>query len=321
MQLILLSNKPGGTRSVLVSPRQLAFAAAGAALLVITAATALTYFGLRQLADSDASAVHSLLNASLLQQPHSPASLASAKLASMATRIGHLQAETTVLNLRAEGIAALAGLDPGEFRFDKTPGEGGPAPDPAGGWLSLAELDGVLDRLGTQVGVHADYLDALESGVLNYTVRRELLPSMLPVADAQIGSSFGVRTDPFTGQPAMHEGLDFVAPVGTPVRAAGSGVVVYAGFHHEFGNLVEIDHGNGVITRYGHCSKLNVNVGDVVRRGQLIAAVGETGRATGPHLHFEVRYNNVAQNPGKYLRADLRRAPGFARLPMTKPQG
>jgi murein DD-endopeptidase MepM/ murein hydrolase activator NlpD len=318
MQLILLSNKPGTTRSVLVSTRQLAFAIAGAALLVITAATALTYFGLRQLADSGGAAVYGLLNATLLQQPHS---LASARLDSMATRIGHLQAETTVLNLRAEGIAALAGLKPGEFRFDKTPGEGGPAPDVSSGWLSMGELDSVLDRLGAQVGLHADYLDALESGVLNYTVRKELLPSMPPVADAQIGSGFGVRTDPFTGQSAMHEGLDFVAAVGTPIMAAGSGVVVYAGFHHEFGNLVEIDHSDGVITRYGHCSRLDVKVGDVVRRGQPIAAVGETGRATGPHLHFEVRYRNVAQNPGKYLRADLRRAPGFARLPVAKPQG
>lgn len=319
MQLIFLSNKPGTTKSMVLSTGHLAFAAVGSALLVLVAATALTLFGLQQLARSDATAVKKLLTSSLLPQQQAPANQASTKLESMAKKIGHLQAQTTVLNFKAEGIAALAGIKPGEFHFDKQPGEGGSAPSASGGWLSENELEHVLDRLGVQIGFHSDYLDMLESGVLNFTARQELRPSLPPVAHAQVGSGYGVRSDPFTGAPAMHEGLDFVAEVGTPVVAAGGGVVVFAGFHREFGNLVEIDHGNGVITRYGHCSKLEVKEGDVVRRGQVIAAVGETGRATGPHLHFEVRYKNVAQNPHKYLDAELRHPSMLAHTPASKP--
>ena len=159
----------------------------------------------------------------------------------------------------------------------------------------------------------------LESRVLDYTAQKQYPPTMLPVGNAQIGSGFGMRTDPFLGIPTMHEGLDFVADVGTPIMAAGGGVVIFSGFHREFGNLIEIDHGNGVITRYGHCSRLDVKEGEVVRRGQIIAAVGDTGHATGPHLHFEIRYNGAAQNPSRFLQAELQRLPRIARTPGSNP--
>jgi murein DD-endopeptidase MepM/ murein hydrolase activator NlpD len=116
-------------------------------------------------------------------------------------------------------------------------------------------------------------------------------------------SSFGWRIDPFTGEKAMHEGVDFVADVGAPIFAAASGVVITAEYRPDFGNVVEIDHGNGYVTRYAHASKLFVKPGQVVQRGRKIAEVGSTGRSTGPHLHFEVRYHGVAQNPAKFLRA------------------
>ncbi len=306
MQLILISNRLQMTRSVVLSRRQLALGAVSAALFVLIAATALTFFALPRIAGSSAVSVRDLLLASSAGQPHSPMTLLSTKLDTMATKIGHMQAQTTILDLQSAALAARAGIKPHEFRMETLPGQGGPVPAASSGMLSVDEVEHVLDRLAMQITNHADTLDVLESRVLDYTGQEQLLPRVLPVRNPQIGSGFGMRTDPFTGLQAMHEGLDLVAEVGTPVMAAGGGIVIFSGFHHEFGNLVVIDHGNGIITRYGHCSRLDVKEGDVVLRGQVIAAVGETGRATGPHLHFEVRYKGVAQNPSKFLHADLR---------------
>jgi murein DD-endopeptidase MepM/ murein hydrolase activator NlpD len=128
-----------------------------------------------------------------------------------------------------------------------------------------------------------------------------LLPSIPPVHTGFYSSNFGWRIDPFTGVSAMHEGVDFMADAGTPIYASAGGVVDYAALHPQYGNMVEIDHGNDIVTRYAHASKLLVKVGQVVRRGEKIAEVGSTGRSTGNHLHFEVRYKGIAQNPVRFL--------------------
>ena len=132
------------------------------------------------------------------------------------------------------------------------------------------------------------------------------MPTITPIEATWNASSFGWRIDPISGQNALHEGIDFIADVGTPIFAAAGGMVVLAGRHHQYGNMVEIDHGNDFITRYAHASKLFANVGEIVRRGRKIAEVGSTGRSTGPHLHFEVRYKGVAQNPSRFLQASVR---------------
>jgi murein DD-endopeptidase MepM/ murein hydrolase activator NlpD len=124
---------------------------------------------------------------------------------------------------------------------------------------------------------------------------------MMPVNARFNVSGFGQRVDPFTGQWAMHEGIDFLADTGSPIQAAAAGVVVFAGFHPQYGYVVDIDHGNDLITRYAHTSKIFVKEGDVVQRGTKIAEVGSTGRSTGPHLHFEVRFKGVPQNPARFL--------------------
>ena len=128
------------------------------------------------------------------------------------------------------------------------------------------------------------------------------LPTTLPVKDAALGSFFGYRTDPFAGLRSMHEGLDFSAEPGTPVVAAADGVVLAASFHPEYGNLVEVDHGQGLTTRYAHLSRMDVTPGALVKGGSRIGAVGNTGRSTGPHLHFEVRQFGVARDPAPFLR-------------------
>jgi lysostaphin len=134
-------------------------------------------------------------------------------------------------------------------------------------------------------------------------VRKKAMPTMMPVAAQYNASGFGMRIDPFTGQQAMHEGIDFIVDVGTPVVAAAGGVVQFAGFHPQYGNMIDIDHGNDLVTRYAHLLKILVKEGDVVQRGRHIADSGNTGRTTGPHLHFEVRFRGAAQNPTRFLLA------------------
>jgi murein DD-endopeptidase MepM/ murein hydrolase activator NlpD len=129
------------------------------------------------------------------------------------------------------------------------------------------------------------------------------MPTLAPIVDGWFSSNFGYRIDPFTGQQTFHEGIDFPAETGTTVVAAASGKVVESGLHPQYGKMIAIDHGNGLLSRYAHASQVYVNEGDLVVRGQRVAMVGSTGRATGPHLHFEVRLNGVPQNPARFLRS------------------
>src|SRR4029079_7388270 len=143
-----------------------------------------------------------------------------------------------------------------------------------------------------------------------------LVPYRKPViSEVEFTSGFGVRSDPFLGRPAMHTGLDFRAAMGDPVRATANGKVVSSGWAGGYGRMVEVDHGNGLSTRYGHLSEINVKVGDVIRIAQVIAAVGSTGRSTGPHLHYETRIDGDAVDPQKFLRAGVRLSAGSQRDP------
>jgi murein DD-endopeptidase MepM/ murein hydrolase activator NlpD len=148
----------------------------------------------------------------------------------------------------------------------------------------------------------------VESALMRDRVQARLLPTSQPVSVGYNASSFGWRFDPINGRSTFHEGIDFAAPTGTPVAAAAGGVVVTSEYHHQFGNLLEVDHGNGIVSRYAHASRLLVRAGDIVRRGQHIADIGATGRVTGAHLHFEVLVSGVPQDPSKFLAAGAAQA-------------
>jgi murein DD-endopeptidase MepM/ murein hydrolase activator NlpD len=169
--------------------------------------------------------------------------------------------------------------------------------------LSMADFNERLSLLSRSMENRTDMLSVLEAQLFEQAVKKKLLPTMMPVDAPYNGSGFGWRIDPFTGQNAMHEGIDFQADTGTPVVAAAGGVVMFAGFHPQYGNMIDIDHGNDLVTRYAHLSRLFVKEGAMVQRGRKIAESGSTGRATGPHLHFEVRFRGVAQNPARFLLA------------------
>jgi murein DD-endopeptidase MepM/ murein hydrolase activator NlpD len=229
-----------------------------------------------------------------------------AHLNAMAMRLGELQAQMLRMENVGDRLAKTAGLKPQELPAiepGKPPGRGGAESSLPARNLTVDEFTALVDTLKQQMDVGTDQLSVLEALLMHDSANRKFLPTLFPILDGWYSSNFGWRIDPFTGQNSMHEGIDFTAESGTPVVAAASGKVVFADWHPAYGKMVEIDHGNGLVSRYAHTSAMFVKEGDLVVRGQRIAAVGSTGRSTGPHLHFEVRLNGVPQNPARFLQS------------------
>jgi murein DD-endopeptidase MepM/ murein hydrolase activator NlpD len=220
-------------------------------------------------------------------------------LGAMAVKLGEMQAQLTRLDALGERLTAVAGVR--DIKLSTPPGLGGATTTMPPQNLSLGEFNEKLLAVARQLDNRNDMLSVLEAQLFEQALKKKMMPTMLPVGSPYNASSFGRRIDPFTGQMAMHEGIDFLAELGSDVQAAAAGVVQFAGFHPQYGYMVDIDHGNDLVTRYAHLSKLFVKEGDVVQRGRRIALSGSTGRSTGPHLHFEVRFRGVAQNPAKFL--------------------
>lgn len=222
----------------------------------------------------------------------------------LAVKLGQLEAQSLRLGALGERLAQAGKLDDGEFNFDVQPGVGGPeiaAGDAAYG--TPASLQRSIAALGQRFDQQQAQLAALETLLLDRKMDSALQPAGMPVHDGFIASYFGDRPDPFNGSNEFHTGLDIDAPAGTDIHAVAEGVVTYAGVRSGYGNVVEIDHGNGYATRYAHAEKLLVHVGERVRVGQDIALVGSTGRSTGPHVHFEVWYHGRVINPLAFVRS------------------
>ena len=217
----------------------------------------------------------------------------------LARKLGEVQAKLTQLESLGERVSGLAGINPAEIK--SKPGQGGPLV--SGRPLSLDELQLTLDDLTRLTDQRTDLLTVLESRLFDQKMRSMMVPTQRPVAGGNLGSGFGWRIDPITATSALHTGLDFQADNGTPILSAAGGVVVTQEYHPAYGNVVEIDHGNELITRYAHASAMYVKKGDLVKRGQHIADVGSTGRSTGSHLHFEVLVQGIPQDPQKFLDA------------------
>ena len=225
-------------------------------------------------------------------------------LDAMARKVGEMQARMVQLESLSDRLSGLAGIPlppPTADKRGSPPGQGGALV--ASRPLSMGELQRTLDDLDEISGERADLMTVLESRLLDQLLSKHMIPTQPPVPGHVVGSGFGWRIDPITGRSALHTGLDFPAATGSDILAAAGGVVVTQEFHPAYGNMVEVDHGNQVITRYAHTSRVLVKRGDVVRRGQKIAEVGTSGRSTGPHLHFEVWVKGVWQDPRKFLAA------------------
>lgn len=302
MQIILISDRLGKVRTLALSLRHVLLTA-GLALGVVAGLTACLYWAsMRFAVEFKVPVVRQLLLATEKRENERAREFMQQNLNAMAVKLGEMQAQLTRLDALGERLSTLAGLLPQEFRFSETPGLGGAQATSVPSYdLSLAEFNQRLAALSHHVENRSDMLGVLEAQLFLQTVNKKLLPTILPVNAHFNASGFGMRIDPITGQQAMHEGIDFIADTGTPVVAAAGGMVQFAGYHPQFGQVIDIDHGNDLVTRYAHLSRLLVEEGAIVPRGRKIAETGNSGRSTGPHLHFEVRFKGAAQNPARFL--------------------
>ncbi len=245
-------------------------------------------------------------------------------LDAMAQKVGEMQAKLVRLEAIGERVSGLAGLKPEDLKPLQRPDPAASAAASAKGGPyvplmrpSLQQLQGVVNQLDADTDFSTDLFTFYESRLLETRLTALLVPTQAPV-DGPVGSGFGFRTDPFNGRAALHTGLDFPAEIGTPIVAAAGGMVVTSEWHAAYGHLLEIDHGNGLVTRYAHCSAIEVNVGDLVRRGQRVARVGNSGRSTGAHLHFEVLLEGAPQDPARFLAGKVTPMREFAARPAPR---
>jgi murein DD-endopeptidase MepM/ murein hydrolase activator NlpD len=303
VHIILVSNRLATAKTMQFGVSHLVMVGTGLGILVVFLAALIYYVTFRHAADIKLPLLQNILMSLQQEEKQKSNDFMRENLNAMAVKVGQMQAQITRLDALGERLSALAGIKPTEFRFNEPPARGGPVSSVPAAELSADEFNRQLEQMQKQVETRTDYLGLLENELLDARIKKKLIPTISPVDAGFNASSFGWRLDPFTGENAMHEGIDFMVGAGTPIYAAAGGVVTVAEFHPQYGNMVEIDHGNDFTTRYAHASRLYVKTGEVVKRGQKIADSGGTGRATGPHLHFEVRYKGVAQNPARFLAA------------------
>ncbi len=308
MNIILVSSRRPTAKTITLGRSHFIGGLALVLATLVLLAILINYAVLRYAAQSHDASASSLFSDRSARQDSASTQAARAQayvrdnLDAMATRLGELQAQILRLDTLGERVARLAGFKPQDFLFEKPPARGGAVSQLPSDPLSFTELARRLDFLARQVDERGDSLGLLDSLLTADNVKKQLAPSVLPIRAGTYTSDFGWRLDPFNGRRAFHDGVDFMAKLGTPIVAAAAGVVIASEYHPQYGNMIEVDHGNALVTRYAHCSKRLVRVGDVVMKGMTIGEVGGTGRVTGPHLHFEVIHHGVPQNPTRFLR-------------------
>lgn len=308
MHIILVSDRLATARSITLTWRHLVLSLAALFISVILLSSVFSYLTVRHAAEVRLPFLQDMLRTMKAEESQRSQDFVRENLNVMAVKLGEMQAQLFRLDTIGERLAGIAGIRLQELKAIEPKAALAASADGRGGPLLRAsdmtpeELQRAVDSLAQQVEAKSDAISLIESQLLEDRVKKSLLPTSLPVEAQWNASAYGWRLDPFTGERAMHEGVDFVAAPGTPIRAAAAGIVISAALHPQYGNLVEIDHGHELTTRYAHASRLFVKPGQFVRRGQKIAEVGTTGRSTGPHLHFEVRVQGVAQNPNRFLR-------------------
>jgi murein DD-endopeptidase MepM/ murein hydrolase activator NlpD len=222
------------------------------------------------------------------------------RIDAMAMRLGEVNAHVLRLDALGKRLTEMASIDSREFNFDREPPRGGAA-EGEGVSAQIPDLSQMLSRLERRVDTRESQLAALENVILAKELKREIHPEGRPVESGFISSYFGEREDPFDGQETFHKGVDFAGAKGSTVMAVAAGIVTWAGERSGFGKLVEINHGDGYVTRYAHNEKTLVSVGETVKRGDPVGLMGSTGHSTGPHVHFEVLRNGRQVDPLSFI--------------------
>lgn len=223
------------------------------------------------------------------------------QLSAITLRIAELQGRLVRLDALGERLTSMANLDNGEFNFGQQPAIGGPETDTIGEAHRPPQFIDIINQLADQISDREQQLDTLESLMTNRSVQKDVFVAGRPVLKGWMSSRYGRRTDPFTGKVAWHSGVDFAGKQGSEIVAVASGVVIESGERNGYGGMIKINHGNGFQTRYAHNKKNFAKVGDVVKKGQVIALMGSTGRSTGPHVHFEVYKYGRPVDPAAYI--------------------
>jgi len=231
---------------------------------------------------------------------------AGRKVQALSLSLAELQARMTRLDALGEHLTVMADLENGEFDFSQVPALGGPM----GGEFSVdyasLDLTAELNSFQARLSDREQQLEILESLLSDRKLDEQSWLSGQPIEKGWISSHYGQRKDPFTGKPAMHKGIDFAGKEGSNILAVAGGIVTYTGTQSGYGQLVEISHGDGYVTRYGHNKQIKVEPGDVVRKGEAIALMGSSGRSTGAHVHYEVYKHGRSVDPSSYVRRTRR---------------
>jgi murein DD-endopeptidase MepM/ murein hydrolase activator NlpD len=321
MQILVTHGNVGRTRVFCLNSLQLAGALMALMLFMIVISAALYHFIFITAAREGWPVVGKVVKLVVRDEFAQRDRFMRENLDALAVKVGEIQAKLVSLEAIGERVSASAGLKPDEMKQQfksvrRSSGQGGPFVEVRS--PSLDQLKKWVDTLGEKSQHNADVLALMESRLFESRMQSMMVPSSRPLS-GPVGSGFGFRSDPFTGRAALHTGLDFPAPLGTSILSAAGGVVLSVDLHPQYGHMIELDHGNGLITRYAHCSSIAVKVGDIIKRGQLIGRVGSTGRSTGPHLHFEVLLDSVFQDPAKFLFGDqLPKNLAFAKAPTLR---
>lgn len=307
MNIIFISNRDGKSRSVTLN--NWAKVLLSVCLLGLPVCGGV-YLGM-QFSDSDPDLVSSieLMKRELaLQQAELDAGRVEArqKVEALTLKLAAMQARLVRIDALGERLTDMASLDDGEFDFSQQTALGGPEQEQVVGSPEYSDLEQLYAQLESQLASRESQLDLLESYMVDRKLKQQSSVTGRPIKKGWMSSRFGYRTDPFHGRKSWHNGVDFAGKDGADIIAVASGVVTWSGDRHGYGQMIEVDHGEGYVTRYAHNKQNLVNVGDAVKKGQVIGHMGSSGRSTGPHVHFEVYKNGRAVDPASYIRRTIR---------------
>jgi len=304
MNIVFLSHSKGHVGSVNIDRNRLVLLGISAILIPAAMIYAGFNWGYNTQQASDPANIEMQIElAAQREELNHAVSEADRHMNALSKQLGKVQARVIRLDALGRRLTKIAKLDKGEFNFDKPPAQGGPASSENLQSASVPDFMQQLEDLSRQLDSRGEQLSVLETMMMNNKLHKKVIPTGRPISKGWMSSYYGMRNDPFSGKREHHKGIDFAGKDGSSVKVVASGVVTWASERYGYGNLVEVNHGNGYKTRYGHNKKILVKIGDKVAKGDKLALMGSTGRSTGPHVHFEVLKNGRNVNPTKYVNA------------------